>query len=387
MDVLAKLTADLAAKKRKVEGASVGAAGDGASAVEGGLKKKVYRTNGQTKQLLQQKMAVEVKSAHKSGEDGPLSPDQAAAQAGGSKKWIPKQEVIKRLRALRAPITLYAEEDEARLSRLRKLELSAPDEDNEGTMGQKNFLVEEQKKASERALLGKGEDSDDDDELSPEERKEKKVKRLAKLLDAEDKAQKSSDKYEMVRTWLRRMLKEWEIDIDDLPVEVVRSVQGRNEVNTYKQTKMYIKPLFKVLKTKDIERGVVWKLADITKFARQREYIKAADVYLILSIGKAAWPMGVTMVGIHERSAREKINSSDTAHILNDETQRKYIQSVKRLMTYAQNKFPPDSFTQAMEPTAIDKHAPTILKAMGKSQLTGILSNKYEGATDFSARY
>lgn len=63
------------------------------------------------------------------------------------------------------------------------------------------------------------------------------------------------------------------------------------------------------------------------------------------------------------------------------------IQSFKRLMTYAQNKFPPDSFTQALEPTAIDKHAPTMLKAMGETELSGILSNKFGGATDFSARY
>ena len=92
-------------------------------------------------------------------------------------------------------------------------------------------------------------------------------------------------------------------------------------------------------------------------------------------------------VGIHERAAREKIFSQDVAHVLNDETQRKYIQSVKRLMTYAQNKYPPDSFTQALEPTAIDKHAPTMLKAAGKAELSGILKNKFNGATDFSARY
>jgi len=30
------------------------------------------------------------------------------------------------------------------------------------------------------------------------------------------------------------------------------------------------------------------------------------------------------------------------AHILNDETQRKYIQAVKRLMSYAQLKYPND---------------------------------------------
>jgi pre-mRNA-splicing factor 18 len=45
--------------------------------------------------------------------------------------------------------------------------------------------------------------------------------------------------------------------------------------------------------------------------------------------------MGVTMVGIHERTGRAKIFSSQIAHILNDETQRKYIQSIKRLITFS----------------------------------------------------
>lgn len=38
------------------------------------------------------------------------------------------------------------------------------------------------------------------------------------------------------------------------------------------------------------------------------------------------------MVGIHERSGREKIFSNNVAHVLNDETSRKYIQSLKRLV-------------------------------------------------------
>jgi len=73
-----------------------------------------------------------------------------------------------------------------------------------------------------------------------------------------------------------------------------------------------------------------------------REYVVANDYYMRLSIGNAAWPMGVTMVGIHERSAREKIFSTQTAHVLNDETQRKYIQAIKRLITFCQRKWPND---------------------------------------------
>lgn len=342
MDPIARLKAELEAKKRKLGEAAADADGSGAGADAAGQtpKKKVYRTNGQTKQLIKgMQVSVSSASGHQDGAEGPLSPEQNAAQAGGSKKWISKEEVIKRLRALRAPITLFGEVDDARLTRLRKLELSRPDEENEGTAGQKNFLLEEQKKASERAA--KGDYSSDEEELSPEERRAKKLKRLEKLKEAEEKAvAKDDDNHEIVRAWLRRMLKEWEVDLDELPPEVVRSVQGRNEVNNYKQTKEYIKPLMKSLKQRKLEKGILNKLAEMTKLCKQREYIKAADMYLILSIGKAAWPMGATMVGIHERAAREKISSSGVAHILNDETQRKYIQSVKRIMTYAQNKFP-----------------------------------------------
>jgi hypothetical protein len=65
---------------------------------------------------------------------------------------------------------------------------------------------------------------------------------------------------------------------------------------------------------------------------------EAHDVYLQAAIGNSAWPIGLTMVGIHERSGREKISTSKVAHIMNNELQRKYFTSVKRLMTYAQNK-------------------------------------------------
>jgi len=49
-----------------------------------------------------------------------------------------------------------------------------------------------------------------------------------------------------------------------------------------------------------------------------------------MAIGNAAWPIGVTMVGIHARTGREKIFARNVAHVLNDETQRKYIQVCTR---------------------------------------------------------
>lgn len=46
------------------------------------------------------------------------------------------------------------------------------------------------------------------------------------------------------------------------------------------------------------------------------------------------------MVGIHERSAREKISATSTAHVMHDEQTRKYLQAVKRLITFAQRRYP-----------------------------------------------
>ena len=53
---------------------------------------------------------------------------------------------------------------------------------------------------------------------------------------------------------------------------------------------------------------------------------QASSVYWKMAIGNAPWPIGVTMVGIHARTGREKIFSQQIAHVLNDETQRKFIQ-------------------------------------------------------------
>ena len=73
-----------------------------------------------------------------------------------------------------------------------------------------------------------------------------------------------------------------------------------------------------------------------------KEYVRANDIYMQLCIGNSPWPMAVTMVGIHERSGRSKIYTSQVAHILNDETQRKYLQSIKRLISICQKVYPTD---------------------------------------------
>lgn len=57
-----------------------------------------------------------------------------------------------------------------------------------------------------------------------------------------------------------------------------------------------------------------------------RNYLEANNAYMEMAIGNAPWPVGVTRSGIHQRPGSAKSYVSNIAHVLNDETQRKYIQ-------------------------------------------------------------
>merc|ERR1712109_258290 len=77
-------------------------------------------------------------------------------------------------------------------------------------------------------------------------------------------------------------------------------------------------------------------------YALRRDYILSHEAYMEMAVGNAPWPIGVTNAGIHARPARENIFSKNVAHVLNDETQRKFIQGLKRLLTKAQKYYPTD---------------------------------------------
>merc|ERR1711953_1019369 len=80
-------------------------------------------------------------------------------------------------------------------------------------------------------------------------------------------------------------------------------------------------------------------LSSLVKYIMHKDYILANEKYMEMAIGNAPWPIGVTNAGIHARPGRERIFSKHVAHVLNDESQRKYIQGLKRLMTKCQQYF------------------------------------------------
>lgn len=147
---------------------------------------------------------------------------------------------------------------------------------------------------------------------------------------------------QVILKYLEFLMQCWAMDLNDKPQEVKRQLEGKIASATHSQTQGYLKPLFRKLKYKKTPKDILESLVDIVSSMLAGEYVKANDAYLQMAIGNAPWPIGVTMVGIHARTGREKIFSQHVAHVLNDETQRKYIQGLKRLMTYCQKRFPAD---------------------------------------------
>jgi Prp18 domain. len=155
---------------------------------------------------------------------------------------------------------------------------------------------------------------------------------------AEEEINLDNDPHKAIHRFFKLQLKQWEEDLVHRPEAVKRTLQGKNETKTLKQCKDYIRPLFKLCKNRRLEQSMMEHLVKIVKYCQEGEFVKANDAYMDVAIGRAAWPIGVTMVGIHARSGRSKIESNNVAHVMNSELQRKYLTSVKRLITYCQKK-------------------------------------------------
>jgi len=145
---------------------------------------------------------------------------------------------------------------------------------------------------------------------------------------------------EEVLFYFRKLLVMKQNKLDERTEDEKKSQKGRKDMVTFQQTKSNIRPFFKQSRKKTVPGDIIKEVANIVTALKESDYVKANDSFFKMSIGNSPWPMGVTMVGIHERSAREKISSSETAHVLNDDTQRKYIHAIKRLMSFHQKLYP-----------------------------------------------
>ena len=142
------------------------------------------------------------------------------------------------------------------------------------------------------------------------------------------------------RRIFKRYIDEWAEDLRNRSDKEKRSALGREESKRFKLCKDNIRPMFKLSRQGKLTEDLRTAIRLIAHYVHVGEYVKGHDQYILLAIGNAAWPIGVTMVGIHARGGRERIQSNKIAHAMDDELTLKYLTSIKRLISYAQRKYP-----------------------------------------------
>lgn len=224
---------------------------------------------------------------------------------------VPLEEIIRRFRAKNEPIKLFDESDSDRLMRLAKIESK-----NDSLNGQRNdylALLDANEEKSEFSnvygtIKNAGWKDLDNAEFNTA---------LITLDNFDNKPQWVS---KLISVYFQRIIRDWEDFLEKRPGEEKKSLDGKRAAGNCSQTKEYLKPFFKKLRKGQIASEILVKIVEICELLQIREYQKANDVYLKLSIGNAAWPIGISGTSIHERSALERIETSKSAgHVLNDE--------------------------------------------------------------------
>ncbi|KIW31083.1 uncharacterized protein PV07_02765 [Cladophialophora immunda] len=265
----------------------------------------------------------------------PEAPDQPALEDGGMETGeagtgetgedIPDDELRNKLREINEPVTLFDEDHSARLRRYYTLTRMA--------------VTASSQKLSNGPIPTTLEPVEEKDMLLPS------------TLALQPGTEEYAFLHRQLASYFTLLLTEWSHALAERDASVKQSSSGKAAYNSYLVVLKDLTPLFRHFEKQSLDRDLLEPICKIVRSAQKRRYVEANDEYLTLSIGKAAWPIGVTMVGIHERSAREKLHESSSgkqAHIMSDEVTRKFLQSIKRCISFAQTRWPPEDLGQLM---------------------------------------
>lgn len=256
---------------------------------------------------------------------------------------LKKRDILFRLRKLGHPISIFGENEENRFRRLKEIELLL-EEKKTMTKGKKNVfknVIMAQVNKELELALAKG---DGDTDAYQRHILEQRLKESR--YDKNHKKEEFDFKEDYILFFFKRILREWKKLCIEMPVKIRQSILGKKKRALQGQCRRDMKPLFKQLKKREACKSLLKKLELIVDYCINRNYIKAKKIYFELAIGNAPWPVGVSAPGIHERSGHRQIDQYEVAHILNDETQRKYIHAMERIMKFCQEKFPNNDITK-----------------------------------------
>lgn len=231
------------------------------------------------------------------------------------------ESVYRRLHQLNQPLKLYGETEQAVVARLQSI-LNAVEPSSSQLQQPTSDIAE-----LESPVKPNGDMCDED---------------CPRVYDEVPHIPKTLNRHSKIKIFIRTCLQKWANELNSRPLQERETAKGKRASNLYNVTRKDLKPLLRQIQDDQLDGEKAEKLEAIIDYCISGDYIKAHDKYIELAIGNAAWPMGVTMVGIHERVGRSKIASSEIAHILDDETTWKYILMIKRLMSICQGWYPTD---------------------------------------------
>ena len=256
-------------------------------------------------------------------------------------KNISKEELVKRLRAKKLPIKLFGESFQDRINRLVSNEASKEHSTGQQSNDFAGILQNTEEELALQQAYGLKPSS------PPKSAKTDKWQALLmdptydpKVIHPNLYDENPELLHKCLGVYFKKLYSEWEETLSSRSEFEKYSEEGKRQSAICAQTREYMKPFYKGLLKRQIEKDVILRISEIVQFMLKKEYQLANDVYLRLSIGNAPWPIGVKGVSIHERSALERLEGDNVAHVLNDESARKWIQSIKRLLTFCQSKYP-----------------------------------------------
>ncbi|RNA23163.1 pre-mRNA-splicing factor 18 [Brachionus plicatilis] len=293
-----------------------------------------------TKRFIEQnlKNATESDESSRDSHDLNSKADKNREKEDLEKKILPRHEVVRRLKERGEPIRLFGETDLECYKRLNLIETSEPKEN--GMRNDFRMAIEK----SEQENLNELMKTVDTDELKNQMDVEVKDDGIDfnEIVELSKKAREKNIDSQLVLKFIKFLVKQWGKNLNSRTLDEKLTVRGKIETALHSQTSLYLKPLCRKLKARVLPDDILDSLVKICLQLIERNYIKANEYFLEMAIGNAPWPIGATMVGIHARPGRERIASKHVAHVLNDETQRKYIQAVKRLISKCQQYYPTD---------------------------------------------
>lgn len=140
-----------------------------------------------------------------------------------------------------------------------------------------------------------------------------------------------------VRKFLKVSLNTWEVNVNSqFPPSLLQ------------ETKRDLVKLLYKLRSGKLQPIMVITLSTIVYDIQTEQFTNANESYMKLSIGNVAWPIGVRDVGIHARSADQKItgdNKDTVANIMQNEHTRRWIIAVKRLISWWEKRHQVESVT------------------------------------------